>query len=281
MKSRNKETAGVYLGWDVETEEDDAEDDDGENDNEDNDNEENEGGENHREGEGEGQAEAGEHAEAGVDDDSVATPRYVIELPAGFSVDPAGVLFFSLADANESSALPAHLREDEQEQEGEQDAQDPEGAHEPEQAHQGEQPEPGAQEHGEEQEPQQDPQQNEDNAEDDDDGEDEEEEDAPREPIDLTVRFVDADGAFADVPLSRFSMVQPQLEVQLRKAFLDEPRTESEAVFQSFIFPLGWFLEANPDIDTSRPARLELVFDRSESGVVILDTLGFRPFPGL
>jgi len=94
------------------------------------------------------------------------------------------------------------------------------------------------------------------------------------------VRLVDAAGEVAELPLSRFSMVQPQLEVQLRKAFLDDPRTESEAVFQSFLFPLQWFLEANPTFDAAHPARLEMVFDRSESGVVILDTVGFRPAPG-
>ena len=78
-----------------------------------------------------------------------------------------------------------------------------------------------------------------------------------------------------------FSMVQPQLEVQLRKVFFDDPRTESEAVFQSFLMPLAWFLEANPEFDASRPTRIEFIFDRSPSGVVILDSVGFRAFPGL
>jgi hypothetical protein len=109
---------------------------------------------------------------------------------------------------------------------------------------------------------------------------DEEDEDEPREPIDLTVRLVDAAGEVAELALSRFSMVQPQLEVQLRKAFLEAPDSESEAVFQSFLFPLQWFIEANPALDASRPSRLELVFDRTASGVVILDSVGFRPVPG-
>jgi hypothetical protein len=75
-------------------------------------------------------------------------------------------------------------------------------------------------------------------------------------------------------------MVQPQLQVQLRKAFLSEPSSESEPVFQSFVLPLAWFVEANSDLDPSRPARIELIFDRTGSGVVIVDSIGFRPVAG-
>jgi hypothetical protein len=221
MKSRTKETAGVYLGWEVEEEEKDD--------------------------------ELEERQDAEI------IRRYVIELPADFIVDAAGTLFFSLADADESPSKPEHLREQDQEQGNGQD-QDQAGA----QGH--DQQQAGGQ--------QQEQQQSEADGDEDDESEEEEE---PREPIDFTVRFIDVHGAVAELPLSRFSMVQPQLEVQLRKAFFEDPETESEAVFQSFVFPLRWFLEANPDLDPSRPARLELVFDRSAAGVVILDTVGFRP----
>jgi len=214
MKSRTKETAGVYLGWEVE-EEADGDDED---------------------------------TELGTED---TTPRYVIHLPDWFVIDPASVLFFSLADANESSAMPAHLKPDDNEHNDQQG----EG--------QGEQ------------------QQQNDDAGGDEGENEEDDEDAPREPIDFTVRLVDAQGIAASVPLSRFSMVQPQLEVQLRKALFEDPSTESEAVFQSFLLPLAWFLEANPEFDASRPARIEFIFDRSPSGVVILDSVGFRSSPGL
>ncbi len=251
MKSRTKETAGVYLGWDREA--------DGEGD----------GGE----GDGDIEGEADDEGEAEADDDDEertdVTPRYVIELPAGFTVDPSGVLFFSLADANESSSKPAHLRDNEEQNDEQQGGG--------QQQEQGE----GQQQHGEQQrsEQQNEPQDQQEENEDDSNGKDEDE-DEPREPIDFTVRFVDANGVVAELPLSRFSTVQPQLEVQLRKALFEEPRRESEAVFQSFLFPLEWFLEANPELDASRPAHLEFVFDRSPSGVVILDTVGFRPYLG-
>ena len=289
MKSRTKETAGVYLGWEIEDADDEADETDGDN----------EEGEVHEaegnEAEGDADRAVGDDAEdddsergeneSGDDDTGSGglVPRYVIELPVGFTVDPTGYLFFSLADADESSSKPEHLREDKNEQ-GEQNAESNEQGADPE-----EQAEPhSTQQHadqrsGEQQQhpqQQQEQQQNANNTDNEDDDEDEEE-DEPREPIDFTVRFVDVDGTMAELPLSRFSMVQPQLEVQLRKAFLDEPRTESEAVFQSFSFPLEWFREANPEVDTSRPGRLELVFDRSTEGVVILDTVGFRPPPKL
>ena len=246
MKSGDKKTTGVYLGWEVDEDEvgdaDDDEDDEANGDDHD--------------------APGGSVA----DDAPVAeargepAPRYVIELPSGFSVEPGAALFFSLADADESSARPAHL-EDAEEDDQQAGQDDP----------------ASGQEHG--------PDTEHDNDADDvetveeEDDEDDDEDDSPREPIDLTVRVVDSDGVVAELPLSRFSTLQPQLEVQLRKAFLGNPETESEAVFQSFVFPLRWFVDANPDLDATRPARLELVFDRTASAVVILDTVGFRAPP--
>lgn len=175
-------------------------------------------------------------------------------------VDPGAALFFSLADANESSARPDHLEDaGTDDQQADHDSQA------------GWQDHPQAADHSDA----------DDGAEHtaDDETDDEDDDDTPREPIDFTVRVVDADGVVAELPLSRFSMVQPQLEVRLRKAFLGDPETESEAVFQSFVFPLQWFVDANPDLDATRPARLELVFNRSASAVVILDTVGFRVPP--
>ena len=191
-------------------------------------------------------------------------------------MNPGGSLFFSLADAHESADKPEHLRPDEQRQ----DAQGQQVDEYQGQGHQAGQEQQQGDPHDQQQlgNPAQQQSEHDDNEAEEDE---EDEEDEPREPIDFTLRLVDADGAAAELPLSRFSPVQPQLEVQLRKGFLDDPRTESEAVFQSFSFPLEWFRQANPDLDTSRPRRLELVFDRSPEGVVILDSVGFRPPPGL
>jgi hypothetical protein len=233
MKSRTKETAGVYLGWEV------LEDRNGDD-----------VAYEHEEASDESDRESTEgNVATNLDDDDI-TPRYVIDLPEQFVVDPSSALFFSLADANESSKAPAHLRLKDEEQDN-QHRQDL-----------------GTQELERSQD------QNNSNS-----NNEEEDKGGPREPIDFTIRLVDTRSNVAEVLLSRFSMVQPQLEVQLRKTFVDDPRTDSEAVFQSFLLPLEWFLEANPKFDVSRPARIEFVFDRSPSGVVILDSVGFRTAP--
>lgn len=317
LKSRDKDTAGVYLGWEVE-EEEEAADGASEATGDPAATARAAGGSSPSAGPSAGpsaeivvepagvseatgdspadldrdsQANAGDAGDAGMDPGSgdAGVPRYVIELPEGFTTSPAATLFFSLADANESSSVPEHLREQDQDEQTSGDGQSQQGR-----AAQGQQQGDRAdQQQGEEGEQQQGgevEQQRVDDQADDaeesgddaagDDEDDEDDDDEPREPIDLTVRLVDAAGAVAELPLSRFSLVQPQLEVQLRKAFLDEPRTESETVFQSFLFPLAWFQAANAAFDASRPVRIELVFDRSPSGVVVLDTVGFRGPPG-
>ncbi|MGD8818353.1 MAG: hypothetical protein PVJ51_14290, partial [Acidobacteriota bacterium] len=177
MKSRNKETAGVYLGWKVE-EEDESDDEEPRGDDAEAGNRGTAGqavaeqaGEEQEADEPVAAGEAAAAAQEPVD----VTPRYVIDLPADFTVDPAGVLFFSLADANESSDVPEHLRPEQDEQGQE------------EQQGQGQ----GEQHQQQEQEQQQQQQQN---RNENDEADDEAREDEPREPIDFTVRIVDAAG---------------------------------------------------------------------------------------
>ncbi len=101
-------------------------------------------------------------------------------------------------------------------------------------------------------------------------------EDAPKEPIDLTVEVADRAGAVARLPLSHFSALQPQIEAPVVKAgFLTDTPT-SEVVFQVFDFPLAAFADANPAFAPEALAKIRLVFDRSPKGVVILDDVGWR-----
>ncbi len=178
-----------------------------------------------------------------------APARYIIEMPADLMISPASTLFFSLADADESPEPRKDEDEDEAEAEGSEEGGDDENDNE---------------------------NNNDDTHNDDGDDDGEEEDDAPREPIDLTVRLVDATGEAAEIPLSRFSFLQPQLEVELSKSFFEDPDRESEPVFQSFAFPLEWFVEVNPALDPAQIQRLEFVLDLTEKGVVIIDSVGFR-----
>jgi dienelactone hydrolase len=98
----------------------------------------------------------------------------------------------------------------------------------------------------------------------------------PREPIDLTVEVVDRAGASARLPLSAFSLLQPQVEAQLGKAAFIQVAAPSEVVFQTLEFPLASFVAANPNLDPADLATVRLVFDRTPAGVVVLDDVGFR-----
>jgi dienelactone hydrolase len=96
------------------------------------------------------------------------------------------------------------------------------------------------------------------------------------EPIDLTVAVVDRAGEVARLPLSHFSLLQPQLEAQLGKAPFMSPFPPSEVVLQHFEFPLADFAAANPALDPASLAQVRLVFDRTAAGVIVLDNVGFR-----
>lgn len=97
-----------------------------------------------------------------------------------------------------------------------------------------------------------------------------------REPIDLTLEVVDEVGAMARLPLSHFSPLQPQLEGQLGKAGFMSLFPASEAVLHHFEFPLADFAAVNPAFKPRDLAEIRLVFDRTESAVVVLDSVGFR-----
>jgi dienelactone hydrolase len=97
-----------------------------------------------------------------------------------------------------------------------------------------------------------------------------------REPIDLTVEVVDEAGEAARLPLSRFSLLQPQLEGRLGKARFFSPFPTSEPVLQHFAFGMEDFVAINPAFEPARLAEVRWVFDRTDAGVVVLDNVGIR-----
>ena len=60
----------------------------------------------------------------------------------------------------------------------------------------------------------------------------------------------------------------------MRKGVLEDASKTSEVVYQTFEFPLAWFVEVNPAFDPATIATVELVFDRTAEAVVV--ELGFR-----
>jgi dienelactone hydrolase len=97
------------------------------------------------------------------------------------------------------------------------------------------------------------------------------------DPLDLTLELADRAGQTARLPLSHFSLLQPPLQVSLGKAAWMSALPLSEPIFQTFEFRLGDFSAQNPRFDPSQLSEIRFLFDRSPSGMVILDNVGFRP----
>ncbi|MBI9108865.1 MAG: hypothetical protein JEZ04_19135 [Spirochaetales bacterium] len=104
-----------------------------------------------------------------------------------------------------------------------------------------------------------------------------ENEDARRESIDLTIELADASGVRARLPLSSFSRLQPQIEGPTAKADFMYSTKLSEPVFQTFEYPLEKFVNNNAEFDSGTLESIRFIFDKTPSGVVILDNIGFRP----
>jgi dienelactone hydrolase len=108
-----------------------------------------------------------------------------------------------------------------------------------------------------------------------------------KEPLDLSIELVTADGAAVRLPLSRFRALPVPLESRVTR-LPDESELFGEAwepTLQTFELPLRAFAAARPGFDPAAVREIRFVFDRSPEGVVILDDLGFadsahRPVDG-
>jgi dienelactone hydrolase len=97
-------------------------------------------------------------------------------------------------------------------------------------------------------------------------------------PIDLTIEVVDAAGAVARVPLSRYGVARRPLEVRvLRRQDREKSRFQTlhELVLQSYTIPLADLVATNPALDPARITAVRFVFDRTSAGTVVLDEIGF------
>jgi hypothetical protein len=102
---------------------------------------------------------------------------------------------------------------------------------------------------------------------------------APRDttPMDLTVELVDASGAAARLPLTRFGPVRRPLEIRIaRREIRDKQnfRTTFELVPQTYVMPLAEFAAAAPGFDPAGLRTVRLLFDKVERGTVVLLDMG-------
>ena len=95
--------------------------------------------------------------------------------------------------------------------------------------------------------------------------------------IDFTVVLVDSAGREAALPLSRWQPVPPMLPVRVSKIWNEHDvyGKEWEPTLQTFELPLHHFLQANPALAVADLHAVRFVFDRSPSGVLLLDDVGF------
>jgi dienelactone hydrolase len=97
-----------------------------------------------------------------------------------------------------------------------------------------------------------------------------------KEPLDLTVELVAADGVTARLPLSHFRALPVPLKSRFTK-LSDESDLYGKAwepVLQTFELPFAAFVTAQPGFAPETLREIRLVFDRSPEGVVIVDDVG-------
>ena len=76
-------------------------------------------------------------------------------------------------------------------------------------------------------------------------------------------------------PLSSFAPLQREIDVVIKKTDFIKDDKQSEKVFQTFYFPAEAIQKINPDFNISGLKEVKFIFDRSESGVVVIDNIGF------
>ena len=96
-------------------------------------------------------------------------------------------------------------------------------------------------------------------------------------PMDLSVEAVDANGAAARLPLSRYGAVRRPLEVTVVKRKGSDKKNFAnlwELIPQTYVIPLADFAAAEPRFDPARLTTVRWVFDRTRAGTVVLTDVG-------
>ena len=101
------------------------------------------------------------------------------------------------------------------------------------------------------------------------------EDDIPDAPIDFSIIISNSDGQKVTFCLSDFSALQREIEVRIWKSQFITDDSDSENIFQTFMFPFAEIQERNPDFDISSINHLVFLFDKTPEGVIIIDNLGF------
>lgn len=96
-----------------------------------------------------------------------------------------------------------------------------------------------------------------------------------RKLIDLTIELEDRNGEKARLPLSHDAFLYPQVETKVYKAEIFDNIENSEVVFQTFRLPMVDFIKNNPKLEIQALSSISFIFDKTRSGVIIFDRIGF------
>jgi hypothetical protein len=95
---------------------------------------------------------------------------------------------------------------------------------------------------------------------------------------DFTIELATTDGVTVGLPFSQLAAVAPRLKVQFSKiGWLENLTLEpAEIVLQTYELPLAEFRRADARFDPARLKTITFRFDRTRSGEIALDRVGFR-----
>jgi dienelactone hydrolase len=104
------------------------------------------------------------------------------------------------------------------------------------------------------------------------------EKDTVKKPIDFTIEVTDRGGQTAAFLLSQVARLLPPLAAKFTKSSLTEKMysSPSQPVLQTIEVPMARFFQLNWRFNPRQIASVRFRFDRSPSGVIILDEVGFR-----
>ena len=99
---------------------------------------------------------------------------------------------------------------------------------------------------------------------------------SPKE-LDFSIVLTDQQGESSGIALSQARPLLPAIEPSLYKLALLNSDPPSETVFQRYRFPLTAWQQTNPRFNPQSIARIELVFDQTQNGVILMDEAVISP----
>jgi hypothetical protein len=101
------------------------------------------------------------------------------------------------------------------------------------------------------------------------------------EPLpDFSLALVDSLGQSAIIAVGEVKKIAPRLLSRFTKLPFWEKQWAGdpwEVQLQSVHIPLAKFRENNPEINLGRIQKIQLIFDKTPTGVIVLDGLGYEP----